>query len=124
MKGVVAIAGTVGTVPLSLWDFAENGYETGHVEGAITIVAEDEVLAGLVPHAGAAAAVELVEALVLGGLDGVSALVTDRGERDLGHDGVGLDHEAVDDDGGRGFHNAWRRRAGHLAGAREAQAMC
>lgn len=74
------------------------------------------MFAGLMSHAGAATAVELVEALVLGGLDGLSALVTDRGERDLGHDGVGLDDKAADDDGGRGFHDAWRWRAGHHAG--------
>lgn len=77
MEGVVAITCAVWAVPLALGDVAQGRDETSHVIATIAVVTKQELLAGLVTHACAAATVKFVMALVFRRLDGFATLVAD-----------------------------------------------
>ncbi|KAI0565128.1 hypothetical protein FGB62_22g95 [Gracilaria domingensis] len=111
------LVGALGAVPLSLRKLLETRVKTLLMESSVAAVAQKHGLGGPGGRAAdATAAVQLVVALVLGGLRGGSALLTDGGERNEGNGGVGLDEEVVVHDelraasgaAGGGAAMAWR----------------
>lgn len=83
--------------PLAFWDVSKDWYQACHVETAVAIVAKQQLFAAFISNACATAAVELVQTLVFRGFGGLSALLGDRGERNIGDCGVGLDDVVLDE---------------------------